>query len=362
MLQTLNKSKNMRLIHLDLLRIIAIYLVAFNHTSNRGYMLFANETETAMHFPYMMFSAFCKIAVPIFFMISGALLLPRQESLKQLFKKRILRMAVVLLLISIPYYYVFLRSKGISILNFLTYIYGNSATTSLWYLYSYIGLLFMLPFLRNMVKQMKHNDFIYLFIGYFVFTGVLPCLEYCLWGGNVTLNEDFSSVLFVTQNVFFALMGYYLEHVIDIKKFDKKVVFISIVLSIISIIITCLITNYRVSREGGCNTEQLEGFFNCFICIPAITVYLLIKSLGSKISGHKIQRVLSTFGSAVFGVYLIEKFCRILTGSVYSMLLPLVGSFISSLVWCLATCCIAFLVIISLKNIPILKNIVNKFI
>lgn len=362
MTDIINEKNNIRLTHLDLLRILAIYLVAFNHTANRGFMLFANETESVLYFPYMMFSVFCKIAVPIFFMISGALLLPKQESLKQLFQKRILRIAVVLLLISVPYYYIFLRSEGISILSFFTYIYGNSATTALWYLYSYIGLLLMLPFLRSMVKQMKHNDFVYLFVGYLVFTGILPCLEYCLWGNAVTLNEDFSSVFFVTQNVFFALMGYYLEHVFDKKNFNKKTVIISVICSILSILATCLITHYQIIREGICNTDKLEAFFPCFICIPAMTVYMLMKSTSSKIKGKKGQRIFSILGSAVFGVYLIEKICRIVTGSVYTLLLPIVGSFVSSLIWCLATCCTAFLLIIFLKHIPIVKNIVNKFI
>lgn len=155
---------------------------------------------------------------------------------------------------------------------------------------------------------MKHNDFIYLFIGYLVFTGVLPCLEYCLWGGAVMLNEAFSSVFFVTQNVLFALMGYYLEHVFEKKNLNKKMVIITVICSILSIFITCLITNYQVIREEICNTEQLEAFFSCFICIPAMTVYLLIKFASSNINSQKIQRIFSIFGSAVFGVYLIKKF------------------------------------------------------
>lgn len=167
-----NKKVTARLVHLDILRILAIFLVAFNHTGDRGYMLFANKTESVLYFPYMMFSVFCKIAVPIFFMISGALLLPKEESLKQLFQKRVLRMTAVLIMVSVPYYYLFLRSNGVSVSNFLTYIYGNSATTALWYLYSYIGLLLLLPFLRSMVKGMKQKDFIYLFIGYNVFVGM----------------------------------------------------------------------------------------------------------------------------------------------------------------------------------------------
>jgi peptidoglycan/LPS O-acetylase OafA/YrhL len=202
----------------------------------------------------------------------------------------------------------------------------------------------MLPFLRSMVKHMKHNDFIYLFVGYLIFTGLIPCLEYCLWKNTVTLNENFSVVFFVTQNVFFSLMGYYLEHVFD-KKNNKKMVIISIICSILSILVTCLITNYQVICEGIGNTEQLEVFFPCFICIPAMTVYLLIKFTGSKINGKKSQKIISILGSAVFGVYLIEKICRIVTGRVYILLLPIVGSFVSSLIWCLATCCMAFFVI-----------------
>lgn len=64
------KKETQRLVHLDILRILSIYLVAFNHTSNRGYMLFAERAESVLYFPYMAFSVLCKIAVPIFFMIS----------------------------------------------------------------------------------------------------------------------------------------------------------------------------------------------------------------------------------------------------------------------------------------------------
>ena len=59
-----------RLLHLDLLRIIAIFFVIFNHTGDRGYMLFTDNVGTALYFPYMAFSVLCKVAVPIFFMIS----------------------------------------------------------------------------------------------------------------------------------------------------------------------------------------------------------------------------------------------------------------------------------------------------
>ena len=115
-------KKPIRFLHMDILRVIAIFLVVFNHTGNRGYTLFNYMSSSFLYFSYMAFSVFCKIAVPVFFMISGALLLPKEDSFKQLFSKRILRMALVLVFISIPFYFWLHRSEGIGILNFLTYI------------------------------------------------------------------------------------------------------------------------------------------------------------------------------------------------------------------------------------------------
>lgn len=68
-----------RLLHLDLLRLMAILFVIFNHTSDRGYFLFADSVGSWLYFPYMASSVLCKVAVPIFFMISGALLLPKEN-------------------------------------------------------------------------------------------------------------------------------------------------------------------------------------------------------------------------------------------------------------------------------------------
>lgn len=350
-----------RLLHLDLLRLLAIYLVIFNHTGDRGYFLFVNSENSPLYFPYMMISVLCKIAVPLFFMISGALLLPKKESLRTLFSKRILRMAVVLFLISVPYYFWLKRAHGMGVSDFFTYIYGNSASTSLWYLYSYIGLLLMLPFLRSMVQNMHHKDYIYLMVGHIVLVGVLPCMERCLWNGNVSVHESFSPVIFVSQSVFYALMGYYLEHVYEAKNYGLRTACISIGVSLIAIIVTCFMTHPLVGNSAYSITE-VEMYFNCFISVPAMTVYYSFKCLASKIQQLSIQKWLAILGSAVFGVYLIEKFVRSLTDHVYTLLSPIVGSMIASLIWVMIVLLIGLMIILPLKHIPIIKKIINKFI
>lgn len=229
-------------------------------------------------------------------------------------------------------------------------------------MYSYIALLLMLPFLRSMVKNMQQKDFMYLTVAYIVFVGVLPCLEYLVWKDTNTLHESFAPVLFLTQNIFFALMGYYFEYVLDDANSNKRIMIMEFSLSIIAILITCFMTYYQMRMEDVCEPYRLERFFSCFICVPTMSVYYLIKHMGEKIKNKSKCKIIAVFGSSVFGVYLIEKFLRAIASAVYDFFVPYVGSFVASLLWCFATICLGFIIVIPLKNIPILKKVVNKFI
>lgn len=75
--QKTNTEKNIRKQHFDFLRIIAIFMVLFNHTGTNGFVLFTIARESKLYIFYLFFAIFIKMAVPLFFMISGALLLPR---------------------------------------------------------------------------------------------------------------------------------------------------------------------------------------------------------------------------------------------------------------------------------------------
>lgn len=66
------------MIHIECIRILAAYFVIFNHTGNDGFFLFAGYDRGSLpYWLYMFISVFCKISVPLFFMIAGALLLKK---------------------------------------------------------------------------------------------------------------------------------------------------------------------------------------------------------------------------------------------------------------------------------------------
>ena len=101
-----------RLVHLELIRIIAIILVVFNHTGTMGFLLYS-VTDNPVTYPlYLFLSILSKIGVPLFFMVSGALLIARDESTRTLYCRRVVRIVFVILAFSLVQYFYSLHLSG----------------------------------------------------------------------------------------------------------------------------------------------------------------------------------------------------------------------------------------------------------
>lgn len=98
----MNYSKERR-VYIDFMRICAVFLVMFNHLP--GYNLF-QISEGYKTWIYTFLTMFTRINVPIFFMITGSLLLGRDEGIGEIFRKRISKMIMVLFLFGAIFYFV----------------------------------------------------------------------------------------------------------------------------------------------------------------------------------------------------------------------------------------------------------------
>ena len=349
-------------IYLEVLRIICIVLVIFNHTSPDGYMAFIGETNGFLYGLKMFMSILCRIAVPVFFMISGALLLGRQESLKVLFTKRILRIVLVLVLVSVPYYIWRTPDAAPSVVGFFLMLITGAATTSMWYLYAYIGFLLMLPFLRAAAARLKEKEYIYLLIAHIIFTVFFAVLDHFIFKEGH--NTDFSITIIIETNVFYPLMGYYIENVMDSSRFRQKNYWSAGILSLIAVFVTIGISilYYQIQREA-LDIDAYQTFFEVLLCVPAISLFFILKGVIRVKEGSAWYRILSCIGGAVFGVYLIDPLLRgLLSSHVHRLLDPIVGSFVSALALVMIVMILGTSVICLLKSIPYLKKIVNYFI
>ena len=138
-----------------MLRIIAVVMVVLNH-SDLYYTYYTNTDSVLTFSVSLLLSCICRINVPLFMMITGALLIPKAESWSVIFKKRISRMLVVLVAFSALMYGLQCfawNQDTFSAMAFVEKLLKNEIQTSYWYLYEYIGILMMLPFLGAIARN-----------------------------------------------------------------------------------------------------------------------------------------------------------------------------------------------------------------
>ena len=141
----IDQSGRKKILYVEILRIISIVFVIFNHTNYLGYVYFLSfNTGTVPYWFYMIFAVIAKISVPLFFMISGMLLLGKSESVSYVWKKRISKHLCILLVFSLIYYILEIVStqSGFSIRHFLISLYSEGVIIPYWFLYAYPSSLF----------------------------------------------------------------------------------------------------------------------------------------------------------------------------------------------------------------------------
>ena len=104
---TLQRDK----IYLDILRIIAIFFVVFNHTPG-FYFMPSSQAGEVEYWWLLLQNQVVKMAVPMFLMVTGALLLPKEETIYEVLRKRVFRFLVVLLFVGLVQYVYYLVWKG----------------------------------------------------------------------------------------------------------------------------------------------------------------------------------------------------------------------------------------------------------
>lgn len=347
--------------HIDFLRIAAIYMVLFNHTGTNGYVLYTITQESVLY-PFYLFNAiFIKIAVPLFFMITGALLLVREESIEKIVKERFLKYLIVLIVSSAAAYLYFgFRDSNASprnLTDFIAILYSSQHSVALWYLYAYLPYLLMLPFLRKLAKNMSEKEFSWMILMYGLFK-LVSIFQFLVWKESVYLNGNFS--FFISFDyVFYPLMGYFIEHKMSRAQFNQKNLIRLIIASFLSIVVCCLLSHYRSKLLDAWSEANCQTFFNTLIFIPTITAYFAAKMLFMHHDfGNRVRQILGALGNTTFGLYLIEYLCRNETLPIFWFLRPLIHTLPACWVWIAASCIMGMGITWFLKKIPL----VNRFI
>ncbi len=320
-------------------------------------MLFTVRQGSFFYSFYLFNAILIKVAVPLFFMVSGALLLGKEESYAQLVK-RFFKFSIVLLFASIvSYLYRHFRLENVdfTIKEFIALIYVQPVAVALWYLYAYLAYILMLPFLRCLAQHLDQKGFQWLFLMYGLYS-LIPLFEFITFRGKYDHYSAFKFFI-CTNYLIYPMLGYYIEHKLKSSVFSKKRLLILVSSSIISICVCAALTHWKCTLTGNWDEGSVQDFFNSLIFIPAGTIYYGIKIFFAKYQPHeRTCKLITALGSATFGLYLIENICREETVFIFSTLDQHIPTILACWIWIFFACAVGIIITMLLKKFKFISK------
>gem|GEM_PF-6342660 len=341
-----------RHLYFDTMRTISIYTVLIAHV----YCPWIPKHQIEHAFPGLQLwrnwssLIYTGSFVNIFFMISGALLLERQESLAKLYIRRVLRMlrALVvwkLLTIAVDRYWVHDEPKTEWEANHVNH---------LWFLSALIPLYMFLPFYRLFFINASNQIVIYMLI---------------IWLVSVTLSYPYHSLIVDPVRSF---TTNWLRIYLDAFHGHQGYMFFGALLQryhtriqnngcfFIAAFCTYLMSN--ILFKTGKDLQPISQYnITPSVVIQTISMYVCLMAIGDWLFG-KFPRVIASVSSASFGIYLSHKIIlkvfkfyinqehlayNILPHSVFYN--PVVTAILMLLSWAFVVC---------MKKMPIVRHIV----
>ncbi len=346
-----------RKLWLDGLRILAILMVLFNHRV-AYYSIETPQPVTVNYIIKILLSVSAKCGPPLFFMISGYLLLGKEESIKKIFTHRILRIVIVMIISAVYFVWRFRNMENVHIkLN--------------WYFYAYLCFLLLLPFYRKIAMSVDAVQIRYFFILTFLAyqsSGILRMVN--LPEPARSAEETICMNLFTSQwpsicwPLIFPFMGYFLGRLAE-KGFSERErqiwFYVIIALSIATAVLSVFQILYAVGTQDiAYHTEEMRQYFavapSCFLFL----LFQKISDAGLIRPGAMMQKIVPALGAATFGMFVIETqttFSLTIYGWLEDRIACYIGYYYPSFVSVIAEFIIYGIAICLLRMIPAVRKI-----
>ena len=323
----------------DVLRVIAMIMVIIIHVSN-VYTRSFNFIDSNSYLVSLIYNTISRVSVPIFFMISGALLLDRKFEFNK-YKKRILKIILLIIVWDIIYLiweYLFL---GVTY-NKLYKLLIEAYRAHLWFLYIIVVMYIVQPIIKKILDNINKTLKISLLILWLLLSTISM------------YNSTIANVFTIFSNMGFFILGKYMYKYLiklDINK-NKKYIIIMLFILILSYSISIYL-NYTASLKFNMFYNLFFAYRTPFIIIATFIIFKLVYLLTHEKNPNTTIILLSNLS---LGVYLIHGvFLDITTKYIdYKNVIPIIG--IPSFTLFILICSIITVYII--KKIKIINKIV----
>lgn len=290
--------------YMDYLRILSMFCVIMMHAAART--LRAGITP-AWHV-YNVVVSFSFIAVPVFFMLSGALQISsaRSASVGFLLRRRLPKLLVPLIAWSL----VFLATTYVTpdgwsaswdpagFLRQALLIPHDAVTTHLWFMYYLIPMVLLVPFLKAMTEHLQRAALNYLV----ALWGICAVLKTVVSFLPDSAKPYFQPGLLLKVDFLQGLLGYFLIGYL-LHRSQRRVPNGLLVALIVADLAAISVGTYYLTSRSGTFDQRFQSQYGVFTALLAFSVFLLFKQ---NLRRAVLPRVTAWLSSASFGVYLMH--------------------------------------------------------
>ena len=283
-----NVVYNMRNTALDILRIFACLLVVTMHAPLPG-----SESDG------LFLSALSYLTAPgigLFFMISGALLLPVKTDTRTFLKRRFCKIAIPTLVWSVIFLGItaWTTKESFSWKALLSLPFSAQGNPTFWFLYTLMGLYLLAPVLSHWLIAASRRELEF----YLLLWGVSLC--YPLLRLVLDINTSTTGILYyLTGYGGYFVLGHYL------KKYPDRIKYKWLIPAVVFTLVTP-----AVWKMKGLSVDFYSVFWylSIFVVILCVFLWKLVFSLVPEQGWPSVNRMIFKISISTFGIYLVHYF------------------------------------------------------
>ncbi|SEM73685.1 Surface polysaccharide O-acyltransferase, integral membrane enzyme [Mucilaginibacter gossypiicola] len=244
------------------------------------------------------YNAVVRFSVPVFVMITGALLLQREYELGDFLKRRFGRLIPPFIFWSLTYIGYKLYNEEIELSNNIwpniKLILQQLQTGSyyhLWYVYLLMGLYLFIPVISKFVRNATEKELLY-FLGIWFLTVILSRPYLTMFDPGIDLHN-------FTGYIGYLVLGYYLAY----KPFKfKNIALIAALVFVLCALLITLGTYFILLKNKDLNTFFYEPI-SPFIIILSSGAFLMARFIKVNLN-PVVNNIISNIGKYTLGLYL----------------------------------------------------------
>lgn len=320
-----------RIYFLDVLRVVACFMVIIVHSTEFFYLGDAGPSiaSDSDALAISVINSPCRVAVPLFVLISAYLLVPLTTSTRVFFRKRLTRVVIPFIIWSILYAtlpYLWGAMNAIDVKDsLLRLIYNfNDASGHLWFIYMLIGLYLFMPVISPWLDKASAKAEL-CFLAIWLFTTFFHYFRYRagdIWGECVW--NEFGTFWYFSGYIGYIVLAHFIRRHLNWNR--SRMLSVGTLCFLIGYAITAAVFYYQ-SKQPGIDYTGLElgwSFCTFNLVIMSFGVFIIFKAIFDK-PRDKEPRIVLDISRLSYGMYLMHIF---VLGAMYSLFkgtMPTIG-------------------------------------